>query len=144
MPPWIVLPTGCGPTVPLRKRSATQPLVMRKPSRPPYSNQLWLPSVGTTVPSPVTVATMPECAAKDCTKPPLILASTLSPNRWVHWPPSFTKFVVSVPVAIEALNGLNALVGSLYPLTRCHICQTSTDAATSSRCDNRLIHPARP
>src|SRR5437588_6041763 len=66
-PPWIVLPTGCGPKVPLTKRSVTHPWAMRNPSRPPYSNQPWLPIVGTTVPSPVTVATMPECAANDCT-----------------------------------------------------------------------------
>src|ERR1700733_3869215 len=109
----MVLPTGCGPSVPLTKRSATQPLLMRKPSRPPYSNQLWFPIVGTTVPSPVTDATMPECAAKDCTKPPLMLASTLSPYRWVHCPPALTRLVRSVPVANEASNGLNGTDGSV-------------------------------
>ena len=58
--------------------------VIRKPRRPPYSNQLWFPIVGTTVPVPVTVATMPVCVPNDCTKPPLMLASTLLPNRCVH------------------------------------------------------------
>src|SRR3954463_6472300 len=103
----MVLPTGCGPAVRLRKRSAPHPLVMRKPNRPPYSNQPWLPIVGTTVPLPVTVATMPDCVPNDCTNPPLILASTLLPNRWVHWPPILTRLVLSVPPAIEASNGLN-------------------------------------
>src|SRR5450631_3207525 len=112
-PPCRVLPTGCGPAVPLRNRSATQPWVMRKPTRPPYSNQLWLPIVGTMVPSPVTVATMPECPANDCTNPPLMLVSMLLPNRCVHCPPTLTRLVRSVPVAIEALNGLNAMDGSL-------------------------------
>src|SRR5580698_6110015 len=109
----MVLPTGCGPSVPLTKRSATQPLLMRKPRRPPYSNQLWLPIVGVTVPSPVTEATMPELAAKDCTNPPLILASTLSPYRCVHCPPSLTRLVLSVPVANEASNGLDGTGGSV-------------------------------
>src|SRR5438045_4684456 len=100
----MVLPTGCGPAVPLRKRSATQPCVIRKPRRPPYSNQLWFPIVGTTVPVPVpvTVATMPDFVANDCTNPPLMLASTLEPNRCVHWPPLLTRYVVSVPPAMEA------------------------------------------
>src|SRR5450631_3709031 len=113
MPPWTVLPTGWGPSVPLTKRSPTQPLVMRKPRRPPYSNQLWLPIVGTTVPSPVTVATMPERDENDCTKPPLILASTLLPNRCVHCPPILTRLVLSVPPAIEASNGLSVATGSV-------------------------------
>src|ERR1700761_9412619 len=108
----MVLPTGCGPSVPLRNRSATQPLVMRKPSRPPYSNQPWLPIVGVTSPSPGTGATAPECGAKDCTQPPLILPSTLEPNRCVHCPPSLTRLVRSEPVAMAALKGLNAAVGS--------------------------------
>src|SRR5260221_14278193 len=103
----MVLPTGCGPAVPLRKRSATQPLVIRKPRRPPYSNQPWLPMVGTTVPSPVTVATMPERVANDCTQPPLILASTFEPNRCVHCPPTLTRLLRSVPPATVALNGFN-------------------------------------
>src|SRR5213076_2447180 len=63
----------------------------RKPSRPPYSNQLWFPIVGTTVPSPVTVATMPERVANDCTNPPLMLPSTLLPNRCVHCPPNLDQ-----------------------------------------------------
>src|SRR3954470_24688229 len=113
MPPWTVLPTGLGPAVPLTKRSATQLLEMGKPRRPPYSNQLWFPIVGTTVPSPVTVATMPECVAKDCTNLPLTLPSTLFPNRCVHCPPTLTRLVRSVPDAIDASNGLNATAGSL-------------------------------
>src|SRR5438445_5176593 len=110
----MVLPTGCGPAVPLTKRSATQPLVMRKPSRPPYSNQLWFPIVGVTAVSlPVTVATMPEFAANDCTNPPLMLPSTLLPNRCVHCPPTLPRLVLSVPVAVVASHGLNATAGSL-------------------------------
>src|SRR5882757_7730210 len=109
----MVLPTGCGPAVPLTKISATQPLLMRYPKRPPYSNQLWLPIVGTTVPSPVTVATMPELVAKDCTQPPLMLVSTLEPNRCVHCPPTLTRLVRSVPPATEASNGLKATEESL-------------------------------
>src|SRR6267378_779302 len=90
----------------------TERWLKRKPSRPPYSNQLWFPIVGVTVPSPVTLATMPECAAKDCTNPPLMLPSTLLPNRCVHCPPTLTRLVLSVPDAIEASNGLNATIGS--------------------------------
>src|SRR6266851_4560202 len=81
----------------------------------------------TTVPLPVTAATMPEWFANDCTKPPLMLPSTLLPNRCVHCPPTLTRLVLSVPVAIVASNGLNATVG-----------------ATSSRGEMRLTQPARP
>ena len=69
--------------------------------------------VGTMVPSPVTVATMPDFVPKDCTHPPLMLASTLLPNRCVHCPPTLTRLVRSVPVAIEASNGLKAAAGSV-------------------------------
>jgi hypothetical protein len=66
------------------------------------------------MPSPVTVATMPERVAKDCTKPPLMLVSMLLPNRCVHWPPILTRVALSVPVATLASNGLNATAaGSL-------------------------------
>src|SRR5258708_36214503 len=104
----MVLPTGCGPGVPLRKRWGTQPSVIGTPRRPPYSNQPWLPMVGTTVPSPVTVAMMPERVANDCTQPPLTLASTFDPNRCVHCPPTLTRLLRSGPPAIEASNGFNA------------------------------------
>ena len=48
-----------------------------------------------------------------------MLASTLSPNRCVHWPPTLTRLVRSVPVAIEASNGLSGAIGigiALHPL----------------------------
>src|SRR5579872_404810 len=109
----MVLPTGCGPSVPSTKRSAVQPLVMRYPTRPPYSNQYWLPMVGTTCPSPVTVATRPEWFANDCTKPPLMLPSTLEPNRCVNCAPILARLVRSVPEAMLALNGSNGALGSL-------------------------------
>src|SRR6478672_3408329 len=110
-PPWMVLPTGCGPAVPLTKTSATQPLVMRKPSLPPYSNQLWLPVVGVITPLLATVATMPDCVAKDCTKAPLILASKFELNKWVHCPPTLTRLVRSVPPPTVALKGLKVVAG---------------------------------
>src|ERR1700716_455353 len=97
------------------------------------------------VPSPVTVATMPDLVPKDCTNPPLTLASTLLPNRCVHCPPTLTRLVLSVPPATVASNGFNgAPAGAGEPATRCHNCHTSTEAATSSRGDSRLIQPARP
>src|SRR3981081_49494 len=77
------------------------------PTRPPYSNQLWFPIVGTTRPSPVTVAMTPECVAKDCTNLPLTLPSTLFPNRCVHCPPTLPRLVRSVPDGADPHQGPN-------------------------------------
>src|ERR1700722_4896210 len=140
----MVLPTGCGPSVPSTNKSAVQPLVIRYPIRPPYSNQYWFPIVGTTSPSPVTVATRPEWFANDCTNPPLRLPSMLEPNKWVHCAPPFARLVRSVPGARRAWSEWNAAVGSLYPFTRCHGCQISSEAASSSCGDSLEIQPALP